>query len=163
MLCCVAVVITQSARPRRPLRRRRMPYSRLIASLHTSAGRRWLSRIRSSHRLWGRPRRRFHDLSGNPSIDRSDWQRRACWTAMTCDILAMWPKMELRRLTDCRVNWFATSTFQSCYLMPSIWRCRHLEALKDPDIFWSIRVRQLVTVKPTDFCRGTLKRLLHVK
>ena len=66
-----------------------------------------------------------------------------------CYILAMWPNMELRRLTTCSIMTATmsavTSTFRSCYLMPRIWRrWLLLKALWDPDVFWSIRTCALI-------------------
>jgi len=68
-------------------------WPRLIASLHTSTGgRRLSSRIWSSHLLFGRPWRRFHDLSGCRPNDKSVWQRKAWWAGVLRGILATWPK-----------------------------------------------------------------------
>ena len=100
----------------------------LTASLHTSAGGRLLSsRIWSSHRLLGRPGWRFHDESGSRPSDNSTWQCRAWWAGTVCGILAMCPKIELRRLTTCSMIggkpvWFVTSMFRtwSCLLRTGI-------------------------------------------
>ena len=85
---------------RGPLRRSMMTASDSVSPHIGWGGVRWLSsRIWSSHRFGGRPGRRFHERSGGRPRDKSTWQLRAWCPGTLLGVLAMWPKMALRRLT----------------------------------------------------------------